>query len=133
EGSEERHTMSDISPCLDCGACCATFRASCYSGEADSAPRGTVPDRLMEQGTPHPSCMRGTNPPQPRSVARMGEVDSSVRCTIYEQRSSTCREFPFHGENGQDSPECQRARALHGLPPLPSNPRGPGQEPPVAA
>src|SRR5690606_32175816 len=131
--TEDCHAMSDFSPCLDCGACCSTFRVSFYWGESDSAPGGLVPDRLIEQVTPHLSCMQGTNQPQPRCVALIGEVGSSVRCSIYEQRSSTCREFPFHGENGQDSPECQRARVLHGLPPLPSNPRGPGQEPPVAA
>lgn len=125
--------MSEFSPCLDCGACCSTFRVSFYWGETDDVPGGLVPQRLTEQVTPHLSCMQGTNQPSPRCVALMGDVGQGVRCSIYEKRSSTCREFPYHGENGQDSPDCQRARALHGLPPLPSNPQGPGQEPPVAA
>ena len=83
--------MSDFSPCLDCGACCSTFRVSFYWGESDSAPGGLVPDRLIEQVTPHLSCMQGTNQPQPRCVALMGEVGSGVRCSIYENRSSTCQ------------------------------------------
>lgn len=124
--------MSD-SPCLNCGACCATFRVSFYWGESDAVTGGLVPQRLTEQVTPHISCMQGTNQRSPRCVALMGEIGEGVRCTIYENRSSTCREFPFHGESGLDSPDCQKARALHGLPPLPSNPRGPGLAPIVAA
>lgn len=131
--NEDCDEMSENTPCLNCGACCATFRVSFYWGETDDAPQGLVPQRLTEQITPHISCMQGTNQPTPRCVALMGEVGEGVRCSIYEKRSSTCREFPFHSENGQDSPDCQRARALHGLPPLPSDPRGPGLIPIIAA
>src|SRR5690606_34427090 len=81
--TKDCHPMSDISPCLDCGACCATFRVSFYGGEAASAPGGAAPGRLIEEVPPQLSCMRGSNQPQPRCFALMGEVGSSVRCTIY--------------------------------------------------
>ncbi len=125
--------MSDHSPCLNCGACCATFRVSFYWGETDSAPGGDVPTHLTEQITPCRACMQGTNQPKPRCVGLLGTVGEGVRCSLYEQRPSPCREFPYHGENGQDSPDCQRARAAHGLPPLPSNPTRPGLIPIIAA
>lgn len=49
----------------------------------------------------------------------MGQVGEGVRCNIYEKRSTSCREFAWHGENGLGNEDCQRARARHGLPPLP--------------
>lgn len=110
--------MSENSPCTSGGACCGTFRVSFYWGETDAAPAGQVPARLTEQVNQYLACMQGTNQRSPRCVALMGEIGDSVRCSIYEQRSSTCREFPYHGEQGQPSPDCQRARAKHGLPPL---------------
>lgn len=125
--------MSETSPCMNCGACCGTFRVSFYWGETDAAPGGQVPARLTEQVNPQFSCMQGTNQASPRCVALMGDIGSAVRCSIYEQRSSTCREFPYHGENGQASPDCQRARALHGLPPLSFDPEDPRLIPIVAA
>lgn len=125
--------MSQASPCLNCGACCATFRVSFYWAETDAAPEGSIPQHLTEQVTPHISCMHGTNQKPTRCVALLGEVGDAVRCSIYEKRSSTCREFIWHGENGQDNLDCQRARAAHGLPPLPSNPQGPGLIPIIAA
>ncbi len=113
--------MSENSPCMSCGACCGTFRVSFYWGETDAAPAGQVPVRLTEQINHYLACMQGTNQSSPRCVALLGEIGDNVRCSIYEQRSSTCREFPYHGEQGQPSPDCQRARAKHGLPPLPDN------------
>lgn len=124
--------MSDV-PCLNCGACCATFRVSFYWGETDAAPEGIIPSLLTEQVNLHYSCMQGTNQPSPRCVALLGSIGEGVRCSIYEKRSSTCREFSYHGENGQSSPACQRARALHGLPPLPFDPQGPELIPTIAA
>lgn len=125
--------MSEQSPCLNCGACCATFRVSFYWGETDASPEGVIPSALTEQVSPHYSCMQGTNQPSPRCVALMGSIGEGVRCSIYEKRSSTCREFGYHGEAGQASPACQRARALHGLPPLPFDPQGPELIPTIAA
>ena len=125
--------MSDHTPCLNCGACCATFRVSFYWGETDTSPEGSIPSHLTEQISPHMSCMQGTNQPEPRCVSLMGTIGEGVRCNIYENRSSTCREFPYHGENGHESAHCQRARALHGLAPLSFNSQDPKIIPTVAA
>lgn len=125
--------MSQPSPCLNCGACCATFRVSFYWGETDSSPEGQVPEHLTEQISPHLSCMQGTNNPNPRCTALMGMIGDAVRCNIYDKRSSSCREFAWHGENGEDNADCQKARARHGLPPLPDGPRTPQRIPIIAA
>ncbi len=102
--------MSDN--CLDCGACCATYRVSFYWSETDEHPNGVVPTNLTTQLTPHLVCMRGTEYKPTRCVALDGEIGKAVSCSIYSQRSSTCRAF----EAGSD--ECLKARALHGLPAL---------------
>lgn len=52
--------MSEINPCMTCGACCAYFRVSFYWAEADDAG-GTVPSALTEPLTPFLRCMSGTN------------------------------------------------------------------------
>lgn len=116
----------ESNPCLSCGACCARFRVSFYWREADDAEGGTVPVDLTEDVTPVYRCMRGTNQPQPRCAALLGTVGEGVRCTIYEQRSSPCRDFGITVENGMISgtPEqierCNAARATWNLPPLPA-------------
>lgn len=111
--------MSDApNPCLDCGACCATFRVSFYWGECDEAPGGVVPTGLTEQLTPHRACMRGTSASMPRCVALAGEVGVGVHCTIYENRPSPCREFDAYDASGEPEPRCQSARAKWGLAPL---------------
>ncbi|TGD74862.1 YkgJ family cysteine cluster protein [Mangrovimicrobium sediminis] len=109
--------MSSTSPCLTCGACCAFFRVSFYWGETQGAGGG-VPDNLTEQCGPLRSCMSGTNNPAPRCTALLGDVGGAVRCTIYDNRPSPCRDFQRSGEDGQENADCDRARAAHGLPPL---------------
>ena len=109
--------MSDLSPCLTCGACCAFFRVSFYWGECQSAG-GNVPDILTAQITPHRACMKGTENKPVRCNALMGDIGAEVRCTIYENRPSPCREFTVHGEGGISNEDCNRARAHYGLPPL---------------
>jgi Fe-S-cluster containining protein len=54
--------------------------------------------------------MRGTESRPVRCIALEGEVGQSVGCGIYTERSSTCREFIEY------TPECNKARAMHGLP-----------------
>ncbi|HEX5842761.1 MAG TPA: YkgJ family cysteine cluster protein, partial [Pseudomonas sp.] len=39
-------------------------------------------------------------------------------CTLYAQRSSTCREFEASWVNGEHNPHCDAARQAYGLPPL---------------
>lgn len=60
--------MSEINPCMTCGACCAYFRVSFYWAEADDAG-GLVPSALTEPLTPFLRCMSGTNQRQSRCAA----------------------------------------------------------------
>lgn len=100
-------------PCLDCGACCASFRVSFYSAEADAHG---IADSMVQALTPVYSCLTGTNQASPHCQALMGEVGKGVKCTMYEQRPSPCREVQI----GDD--KCQKARSSHGLPALPVKP-----------
>lgn len=109
--------MSIDNPCLNCGACCAHFRVSFYWGECRSAG-GSVPDDLVVQVGPYHAAMRGTEAKPVRCVGLLGEVGCGVRCTVYEHRSSTCREFEASWVDGQHNPNCDAARAAYGLPPL---------------
>ena len=113
-----------INPCHKCGACCAAYRVSFYWVEADPNQGGIVPPEMTEALPPHLVCMRGTNQHQPRCVALRGRIGDQVSCSIYNLRSSTCREFGFHDEDGyltilpQDLERCNQARKAWGLEPL---------------
>lgn len=109
--------MSDSNPCLRCGACCAHFRVSFLWGECQSAG-GVVPDDRVVLITPHRVVMLGTESKPVRCTALLGEVGEGVRCTLYEQRSSTCREFESSWVNGEHNAHCDDARCTYGLPPL---------------
>jgi Fe-S-cluster containining protein len=98
--------------CQSCGACCASFRVSFYWGETDAHEGGAVPFDLTMPVAPHYVAMRGTGATPVRCIALEGQIGCSVSCGIYERRSSTCRDF----EEG--TPECAKARAIHGLPAL---------------
>ena len=102
--------MSHTNPCIHCGACCAYFRVSFYWGETNTHPDGAVPTELTEPVSPHYVAMRGTNQAQKRCIALAGEVGQNVSCTIYEARSSSCRECQSGDER------CNRARRAWGLP-----------------
>ncbi|HDP89693.1 MAG TPA: YkgJ family cysteine cluster protein [Thioalkalivibrio sp.] len=109
--------MTAINPCVECGACCATFRVSFYWAEADDAPGGTVPAALTGRLHAHLRVMQGTDRPEPRCCALQGEIGGNVSCAIYPRRSSTCRDFKVAWEGGEPNEACNRARARHGLPP----------------
>lgn len=97
--------------CQRCGACCASFRVSFYWAEADDAEGGTVPVALTQAlGSLH-RCMRGTAQHPVRCVALEGELGEAVRCTIYAQRSSTCRSVQ------PGDAQCLKARAARGIGP----------------
>jgi Fe-S-cluster containining protein len=104
--------------CLHCGACCAFYRASFHWTEADDAG-GTVPLEMTEDRDVLRRAMKGTNQAPPRCVALDGDIGIAVACAIYEQRSSTCREFAVAWEGGEANEKCDRARIAWGLPPLP--------------
>lgn len=103
--------MPTDNPCLSCGACCASFRVSFYWAEP-------VPEALTEALTPQRACMRGTNQAAPRCTALLGTLGESVRCSIYAQRPSPCREFMPAWAEQQANAACDRARLQWGLPPL---------------
>lgn len=93
--------------CTSCGACCEHFRVSFYWAEGEN-----IPDSMQEALTPVYNCMAGTNQPKPRCVALEGKVGECVSCTIYELRTTPCREV-----QPGDS-QCLKARAAHNLIPL---------------
>lgn len=107
-------------PCLNCGACCAHFRVSFYSGESDALPGGVVPDAMLSTLTPFRACMKGTEQGG-RCSALTGEIGKSIGCSIYANRPSPCREFPVWEEDGTPNEACQRLRAGIGLPLLKPN------------
>lgn len=117
--------MSLDNPCIQCGACCAFFRVSFYWEESSLAnPEKGVPQTLTEELSEFLQCMKGTNQPHPRCVALCGKIGEKVSCSIYAQRSSSCREFGLHTEqggleaNGENLIRCNEARKAWNLPPL---------------
>lgn len=108
---------TDNNPCLACGACCARFKVAFHWSEASDAG-GTVPVELTEDLDTHRRVMSGTRWANPRCIALHGEIGGNVCCTIYEQRSTTCREFTFSWEHGEPHDKCDRARLAWGLAPL---------------
>lgn len=109
-------------PCLSCGACCAYFRVSFYCGEiADGCGGGMVPPELVTQVGPLRAAMKGTEHGRGRCIALRGEIGSdTVHCSIHPQRPTPCREFDPWRHDGTPEPDCQRVRAMFGLPPLPA-------------
>jgi Fe-S-cluster containining protein len=62
--------------------------------------------------------MKGTDKNPVRCVALVGTPGERVSCSIYESRSSTCREFDIFNEDGRVNEACTRARAMYGLSPI---------------
>lgn len=118
-GSVPAPAAAEVSPCTRCGACCAGFRVSFYWGEGEDAPGGWVPVQFTRQLAPHLRVMLGTDQRRPRCVALEGTVGESVRCAIYDRRPTPCREFNWHGENGEPNKRCNQRRVAAGLAPLP--------------
>lgn len=107
-------------PCSTCGACCSHFRVSFYCGELDEGSGGVVPAGLTVKLNDVMACMQGTESGGGRCVALEGEIGKGgIRCRIYANRPTPCREFPVWLDDGAPNPDCQRVRAKFGLPPLP--------------
>ncbi len=81
-----------------------------------------MPVQFTRQLAPSLRVMRGTEASRPRCLALEGEVGRAVRCTIYDRRPSPCREFEWHGENGDPNSRCNQRRIAAGLPALPDPP-----------
>ncbi len=71
-----------------------------------------MPSDYVEPLTAVYSCMQGTNQKQPRCIALDGVVGQQVSCTMYEQRSSSCKEVQA------GDAKCAKARQAHNLIPL---------------
>ncbi len=110
--------MASENPCMTCGACCAIYRVSFHWSEAEPSLGGNVPIELTETRDRHHLCMRGTNCRAPHCIALEGTVGGPVRCRIYPQRPSPCRDLnPFEAD-GRMNAQCLKARLAYGLPPL---------------
>jgi hypothetical protein len=108
-----------IHPCQRCGACCAAFRVVFHWSEAAPHTLHGPDEALTVQVRPFEVAMRGTEAGTAlRCVALQGELGRDVTCTIYDRRPSPCRALQAAWEHGEPSPQCDRARARHGLPPL---------------
>ncbi|VFU16293.1 Flagellin N-methylase [anaerobic digester metagenome] len=110
--------MERPNPCLTCGACCAYYRASFYWAEADDETPGGVPVSLTRKLNEYRRVMIGSEGSKPRCIALEGTIGEQVYCTIYERRSSVCREFEASWSNGKRNERCDAARIAWGLPPL---------------
>lgn len=104
-------------PCLKCGACCAFYRVSFHWSET-LQESFNVPIEKAAAITPHIMSMNGTNISQPKCESLLGDVGKSVRCVIYENRPSPCRNFSASYENGERNVRCDQARLSKGLHPL---------------
>jgi Fe-S-cluster containining protein len=60
--------------------------------------------------------------PPTRCCSLEGTVGQATRCSIYEQRSSVCREFESSWSQGVQNVDCDAARAAFGLAPLQAPP-----------
>jgi Fe-S-cluster containining protein len=107
-----------LHPCQTCGACCAAYRVAFHWSEAAPELGGATPPGLTVALDPHRVAMAGTLVEPIRCAALQGEVGIATRCTIYAARPSPCRELVASWERGVRSPQCDRARARHGLAPL---------------
>ena len=113
-----RGAAIDHNPCLQCGACCAFYRASFYWGETDLATLGGVPEAMTVKINERFVAMNGTECHSPRCMALNGEIGVHVQCSIYARRASVCRAFVPSWENGIPNPRCDAARRKWSLPPL---------------
>jgi Fe-S-cluster containining protein len=110
--------MSRDNVCLDCGACCAFYRASFYWSELDDFMPNGVPAGMTQKMDDFRVMMKGTAGSSPRCVALIGDIGSRVFCSIYSQRASVCREFEPSWQSHQPNLRCDKARLAWGLPPL---------------
>lgn len=117
-GFSRKFPMETMNPCLSCGACCAFYRASFYWAEAASGTPGGVPDHLTEKLNDFRLQMKGTRGLKPWCIALTGDIGQGVSCSIYEERSSVCRDFQPSLLDGVVNERCNRARKAHGLGPV---------------
>lgn len=108
--------MPPISPCSSCGLCCSHFRVSFPVGEIDQQGSNiNVPITFAVKLNDFRAVMKGTEQGG-RCVALEGECGKEgVKCSIYANRPSVCREFPVWDEQGKVNPKCNELREKHSL------------------
>lgn len=92
--------------------CCQQFRVSFYQGEIAGNGVGTVPEDLTTKISPHLACMKGTEKGGEPCIALRHTEQEGYRCSIYEKRSSTCREFDVLNEDGTPNQKCQELQEI---------------------
>lgn len=109
-------------PCINCGACCGTYRVSFLRSEL--APNGLwkVPaSEVEDHGTDYVSLKGTTKNHHPSCNQLQGRIGKKAWCGMYENRPSPCRNFKASYEDGTKQPRCDEARRVHGLRPLTKN------------
>lgn len=104
--------MDVSNPCFECGMCCQYFRVSFYHGEIAGNGVGTVPEELTARVSTHLACMKGTEKGGAPCIALRYAQEEGYRCSIYENRSSTCRAFNVLNDDGSPNLDCQRLRNM---------------------
>ncbi len=98
-------------PCLECGACCATWAVQFDRREV----RRALKRHVVPAATSAHVLMRGTDTEPPRCAALTGRVGGRASCSIYAIRPSPCREVLPSMADGRRDVTCDEARARHGL------------------
>jgi Fe-S-cluster containining protein len=101
-------------PCVECGACCATWAVQFDRSEVTAA----LEEHVVEAATPKHVVLTGTEREAPRCAALRGTIGRKTACTLYTNRPSPCREVMASFEHGRRDPTCDEARRRHGLPRL---------------
>lgn len=101
-----------VNPCFECGMCCQYFRVSFYHGEIESQGLGIVPEELTARVSPHLVCMKGTEKGNSPCIALRHTEQEGYRCSIYEKRPSTCREFDLLNQDGTINTKCQELQGV---------------------
>lgn len=105
-------------PCQRCGACCAAFRVAFHWSEAQPANPAGVPAGMTRPLRRHELELVRRPDGDTRCVALAGRIGEATACTVYAARPTPCRDLAAAWETGLSSPQCDRARARHGLAPL---------------
>ncbi|THB76439.1 MAG: YkgJ family cysteine cluster protein [Desulfobacteraceae bacterium] len=106
------------SQCQTCGACCAFYRVIFPSCEISNPKTFSVPINMTQQYDLSQSIMKGTESETPRCMALIGNVGFNVSCSIYHNRSSTCRKFEQSWKKNLGNRLCDKARSVYGLQPF---------------
>ncbi len=108
----------DQHPCMSCGACCNYFKIQFHRYECLSENR-LVPEELTYPVINSDKLvMIGTNKKDPRCIALQGVVGQKVKCSIYENRPTCCRDFTASYDEGVPNFRCDQARVAKGMKPL---------------